>query len=420
MLKRLREFQDRHKNVALVFHLASGRLYKPSHLNVLISDLRGKREKPKDNYTHCKAAVKWMLHAHESSQRGGVSFGYSFSWGWRWPYPETSGYIISSLLDFKNFFASSPTNKDVQTAAIEMANWLVNIQGPHGSYNEGLYPINKGTIADKASSSSKPTAFETAQAISGLTRIFQETGQQLYLDAAAKGCDWLVRTQSPDGSWIASYQCQPRSFDSYIAWPLAIMGCVSGRQSYTDSAMRNLEWCLTQQKPNGFFENCSHSLGQPPLTHGIGYAAQGLFETGLILGEAKYVRAAQTTAEALLDVYTSKGFLAARFDDEWKSKDKFSCLTGDAQASLLWSKLYRQTGDVKFLTGARSMNDHLKSTQNLTSSNPGIKGGIKGSHPIHGLYITFQYPNWAAKFFIDALIAEEQALQNNKLRSGLA
>jgi hypothetical protein len=37
-------------------------------------------------------------------------------------------------------------------------------------------------------------------------------------------------------------------------------------------------------------------------------------------------------------------------------------------------------------------------------------GGIKGSQPIYGRYAPLQYPNWATKFFIDALIAKERAL----------
>ena len=35
------------------------------------------------------------------------------------------------------------------------------------------------------------------------------------------------------------------------------------------------------------------------------------------------------------------------------------------------------------------------------------RGGIKGSHPIWGGYDPFRYPNWAAKFFVDALLASD-------------
>ena len=36
----------------------------------------------------------------------------------------------------------------------------------------------------------------------------------------------------------------------------------------------------------------------------------------------------------------------------------------------------------------------------------GIRGGVAGSAPIGGAYIPFAFPNWAAKFFIDALCAK--------------
>jgi hypothetical protein len=39
------------------------------------------------------------------------------------------------------------------------------------------------------------------------------------------------------------------------------------------------------------------------------------------------------------------------------------------------------------------------------------RGGIKGSHPINGGYHPWQYPNWAAKFFADALMLEETITQ---------
>ncbi len=48
--------------------------------------------------------------------------------------------------------------------------------------------------------------------------------------------------------------------------------------------------------------------------------------------------------------------------------------------------------------------NQVKSKQDLTNSNPGIKGAIAGSFPLWGNYMTFVYPNWASKFFIDALM----------------
>jgi hypothetical protein len=35
-----------------------------------------------------------------------------------------------------------------------------------------------------------------------------------------------------------------------------------------------------------------------------------------------------------------------------------------------------------------------------------VRGGIAGSLPIWGDYSRFEYPNWAAKFFADALLMD--------------
>jgi hypothetical protein len=36
------------------------------------------------------------------------------------------------------------------------------------------------------------------------------------------------------------------------------------------------------------------------------------------------------------------------------------------------------------------------------------RGGIRGSFPAYGGYGTYQFLNWAAKFFVDALLAERK------------
>ena len=43
-------------------------------------------------------------------------------------------------------------------------------------------------------------------------------------------------------------------------------------------------------------------------------------------------------------------------------------------------------------------------TQKLRAADPGVRGGIAGSAPFYGRYERFTYPNWAAKFYIDALL----------------
>ena len=65
------------------------------------------------------------------------------------------------------------------------------------------------------------------------------------------------------------------------------------------------------------------------------------------------------------------------------------------------------TKDKKYIYAAKKINRYMKSTQNIKSQNSKTKGAIKGAFPIYGWYAPFCYPNWAAKFFIDSLMLED-------------
>ncbi len=92
------------------------------------------------------------------------------------------------------------------------------------------------------------------------------------------------------------------------------------------------------------------------------------------------------------------------FDSNWNFKVQYSCLTGNAQLAIIWMKMSQILGDPYYREIAIEMIEQLKSTQSLNCKNEGIRGGIAGSYPIWGDYVRFGYPNWASKFFADAII----------------
>jgi len=47
--------------------------------------------------------------------------------------------------------------------------------------------------------------------------------------------------------------------------------------------------------------------------------------------------------------------------------------------------------------------DFVLATQDVNASEPGVRGGIKGSDPVWGRYAPLSLPNWATKFFVDAM-----------------
>jgi len=100
--------------------------------------------------------------------------------------------------------------------------------------------------------------------------------------------------------------------------------------------------------------------------------------------------------------------LPGRINNKWLSTSSFSCLTGNAQIAIIWLKTYQLNKDNHYLNSAIKLIEQLKKVQNLKSTNTAIRGGIAGSYPIWGKYMPYSYPNWATKFFADALILEEQ------------
>jgi hypothetical protein len=75
-----------------------------------------------------------------------------------------------------------------------------------------------------------------------------------------------------------------------------------------------------------------------------------------------------------------------------------------------WFRLSAVAGDRDLLEAGRRATTFLKRMQDCATDNLNIRGALKGSHPIWGRYLFGTYPNWAAKFFMDALMMEEAAL----------
>jgi hypothetical protein len=82
--------------------------------------------------------------------------------------------------------------------------------------------------------------------------------------------------------------------------------------------------------------------------------------------------------------------------------------------ALVWLKLYETVGGARYCAGAVKAIEIVKAAQDLDNPNSGLRGGIGGSRPIWGSYISKALPNWAAKFFIDA------ALEKSRLESRTA
>jgi prenyltransferase beta subunit len=370
-------------------------VFSPGHGRVILRDIINRKSgSAYENRSYIEAAAGWLALAQDATPHGGASAAYSIiRGGWQPSYLETTGYIIDTMFDY----AAYAQDGAYRNRAVRMADWLVDCQLENGAFQGG-------TIAHKP----VPRVFNTGQIMIGLLRAYRETRDERYLISSKKAAEWLLSVQDRDGSW-RSYNLWPEvpTYNTRVAWPLIELGLLVDCKGYVEGGRRYLQWAVFKQLPNGWIEGNDTKQLRGGLTHFLAYTASGFLESGKLLRDQAYIEAAQRFGDAILEVFQRDGKLVATYDHKWHGCYRFCCLTGNAQISVLWLQLYELTNDAKYLYAACSMNTSLKSEIDLENRNPGIRGALKGASPIWGKYMRFSYPNWATKFFLDALLLEE-------------
>jgi hypothetical protein len=340
---------------------------------------------------HLDGAIDWICFAHALTEDGGISKGYDLLRGrWSPSYPETTGYTVPTLLNA----ALVLDRPELRALAISLAEYLLRSTTPEGG------------VAHWANPRSYPIVFDTGQVIFGWLAAFEATRDERYLRAAMRAGNWLISAQHPSGAW-RDYQHLDveKVIDTRVAWALLKLYQHTDQHGYCQAAVRNLEWAKQQQNADGWFRHCAFVEGKDPSTHTLAYTAEGLFECGRLLNGARFVKAAHLTADALLVRQHPNGALASTYGSGWSETSRSSCLTGNCQMALLWLRFYDLSGETFYLDAARKAIAFVAAAQNLRTSNLNVRGAIAGSYPIYGRYERFKYPNWAAKFFVDALLA---------------
>ncbi len=368
-------------------------------------------------------ALNLLLHWIFDAQRldGGVAAYYSLLTGYSESYPEVTGYIIPTLYDAAQqelepshklinakLTNAKRINNDQAVAAAERATrWLLSLQMSDGAFPAGLH-----------GSEARASVFNTGQILQGLVRAHAETLRAETLEAACRAADWLVKIQQPDGSWSgsAAYQNSSHTYYSMVAWALAQLSvhgadraCADhgyADHAYTIAAGKNLDWVLSYFQPNGWIDGIN-LRGHPNYLHFIAYVLQGVLECGILLRRNDAIEAVAKSAWALLRRFETNKFLYGAYESDFKNGQPFTCLTGNAQISCVWLRLYEQTDDLRYLNAALKMNEMLKEL--LPARGPkGVVGGVSGSYPIWGRYQPLRYISWGCKFLADALLLEQR------------
>lgn len=357
---------------------------------------------------HLESAMQWLCLAQNVTGVGGVSALYNLNKKeWGNPYRETTGYIIPTFLSYYKITG----DKNFEKRALEMGSWEIEEQLPDGSYGE----VSSENLTKNPPLNKK--VFNTGQVILGLCSLYDYTKEKKYITTAIKSAEWLLSIQEKDGRWEKYTTQGAKTYHSRVAWSLLEVFKRTGIDRYKKSAEKNLKWVIKQQNQNGWFNNCSLSEENKPWTHLIAYTISGLLESSIINRSKKCFDSAYSAAEKLLEKYNihkpfAFNFLSGSFDDKWESRDKYSCLTGDAQIAIIWLKLYGLTKEERFKIAADRIIDQINKTQILDGVHEEVNGGIFGSFPPEGDYCGFAILNWATKFFADAVMLKSDLNRN--------
>ena len=350
----------------------------------------------RENRAHLDAAIAWLKHAQDVTGNGGVAQTYLVkSRRWAPAYPETTGYIIPTFYRY----AALAGDEDARKRARRMADWEIGIQHPSG-----------GVLAGALGDSDQPTVFNTGQVLFGWVRAFEEEGDERYRTAAVRAANWLCDVMDDDGCWrkFGSPMTgkQVNTYNTRSAWGLARVHAITGEQRFIAAAVKNCEWALTQRNEVGWLrENCLQDNSQP-FTHTIAYAMRGLLEVGAYAKREEFLQAARVIGDAMIRNVPADGRLPGRFDVAWRPTVTWSCLTGVCQIGINWGRLYQLAAETRYRDATTRVLTFAKRTQLTSGTDLDIVGGVKGSHPVDGGYHPWQYPNWATKFFADALIMD--------------
>jgi len=337
------------------------------------------------------AAMTWVSRAHDATGRCGVAAGYDLCRKWQEPYPETSGYLIPTMLRAARVLDTD----EWRGRAEEIGDWLIGLQ-----HSDGAFPGGTGTEG-------APVVFDVGQIMLGLIALARHRDSASTLDAAVRAGRWLARQQRPDGAWLSHFGF-PNTYAARVTWALAELWRATGDKEHLAPVERSLEWMLARARPDGWIDAMAFDGDRIPWTHTIGYAVQGLLRCGSLLGGDlgdRATAAATACARRLAEMRTPlHPLLPGEIAEGFSPRSSYACLTGDAQLVTVWLDLAARHDDTALRARAVETFRRLAGLQVRQPLEPDAVGALPGSFPLTGGFEPNAFPNWATKFLADAAL----------------
>ncbi len=334
--------------------------------------------------------LDWLSLAYEKSTRQGISHSYSF-WlnpndGWLQAYPETTGYIIPTLLKF-----GKTLDERYIRLAEKCGDWLMSIQDEAGWFYAGTKKTNG------------PSVFNTGMILLGFLELHKHNQSQKVANAAIRAAKWIVEV-GENGRWN-QFLYRDGFLPIYyvrVLWPLS-QATNALELGVEDFVNQGYQYFKSRLEAEGL-TNAGFSRGDPVFLHTIAYTFRGLYETAPDSDEKNQIVAQLGKVGCcypLSSEWDEKGILPGAIRKQGPDYS-FECLTGMAQMSVLYRRIFENSESASFSAAARKTLTQVLKRQYI-GTNRNRRGALAGSHPFWGPYNRLRYPNWAAKFLLDAI-----------------
>jgi len=345
-------------------------------------------EKLQHNFPH---VLNWLQKSIDCNNGNGSSAFFSryrHPWsGWSPAYPETTGYLIPTLFDF----ATHLNEGKWRDYALKCADWLLRVQRPSGGFPSN-YEDNPNL-----------SVFNTAQILLGLLRTYEETNQSVYAKACKRAYEWLL-SGLEEGIWkehnyVTDYV---PAYYTRVTWPMLLV-CKRLNLAGVERLKEVNEFFVKKINPNHSINDWSFAADKPAFTHTIAYTIRGYLEFAVLTDNAQLLGKAKTCMYQLITAKSKEGKTAGTYDKNWQGDFSFTCVTGLFQLAIICFRLNELTGEKSWKKqGISFLEEGNKALPNIDPLTD--KYAIPGSLPLTGKYMRFKYPNWAAKFYLDAVL----------------
>lgn len=333
------------------------------------------------------ASLGWLIRSIEATGRKGSSHIFS-RWrypisGWHLGYPETTGYIIETLLDYDSHFPEL----QLQAYAFDCGKWLLTQQLADGSF-PALLAGNK-----------TPSFFNSGMIAFGLLRL-----QQLQYEPTRK------KAMSKLAFWVQNQLNNPEHFSEMVPsyysrafWGFALLAHHLENKTLEMKLKETVLHLSKKIKENGAVTDWGFEAKDRAFTHTIAYTWRGFLELSNIWHEKDCIEICKVFLQKLEFETEKKPFLAGDYDTEWNGSYRYRCVTGQAQCSLIAFRMFDITGDKEYFELGKKLMYAIIDDQKVGGFDPQLNGAIPGSVPLWGPYMRGKYPNWAVKFYLDGL-----------------